>query len=75
MGCINSSPVIKVNSIKSFKKEVKKDMKLNESEDLENKVFSFSDFTIEDTDVSNSINVQSKILINAQIENNELIFL
>ena len=75
MGCINASPVIKVKSIKSFKKEVKKEMKLNESEDLENKVFSFSDFTVDDTEASNSINEQSQIFINAQIEKNELVFL
>ena len=75
MGCVNTSPVIKVKSIKSFKKEVQKDMKLNESEDLENKVFSFSDFTVEDTDVSNSVDEQSQILIDAQIKDKELIFL
>ena len=74
MGCVNTSPVIKVNSIKSFKKEVEKDTNLNESEDLANKVFSFSDFSVDDTDASNSINEQSQILIDAQIENNELIF-
>ena len=75
MGCVNTSPVIKVKSIKSFKKEVQKDMKLNESEDLENKVFSFSDFTVEDTDASNSVDEQSQILIDAQIKDKELIFL
>ena len=75
MGCVNTSPVIKVKSIKSFKKEVQKDMKLNESEDLENKVFSFSDFTVEDTETSNSLDGQSQISIDAQIENKELIFL
>ena len=74
MGCINTSPVIKVKSIKSFKKEVKKDTNLNESEDLANKVFSFSDFSVDDTDASNSVDEQSQILIDAQIENNELIF-
>ena len=74
MGCVNTSPVIKVKSIKSFKKEVKKDTNLNESEDLANKVFSFSDFSVDDTDASNSVDEQSQILIDAQIENNELIF-
>ena len=76
MGCINSGPVIKVKSIKSFKKAVKKNIKNkkeNESENLEDKVFSFSDFTI-DTDDSNSFNEQSQIKIDAHIENNELIF-
>ena len=70
MGCINNSPVIKVKSIKSFKKGIKIQ---NESEDFEDKIFSFSDFTIEENDNSNS--AQSQILIDAKIENNELIFL
>ena len=74
MGCVNTSPVIKVKSIKSFKKEVEKNTNLNESEDLANKVFSFSDFSVDDTEASNSVNEQSQILIDAQIENNELIF-
>ena len=74
MGCVNAGPVIKVKSIKSFKKKVEKDIKLNESEDLANKVYSFSDFTVENTDASNSIDNQSQILIDAQIEKNELIF-
>ena len=76
MGCVNTSPVIKVKSIKSFKKEIKKNTKQNESEeDLANKVFSFSDFTVEDTETSNSLDGQSQISIDAQIENKELIFL
>ena len=76
MGCVNTSPVIKVKSIKSFKKEIKKNTRQNESEeDLENKVFSFSDFTVEDTETSNSLDGQSQISIDAQIENKELIFL
>ena len=70
MGCINNSPVIKVKSIKSFKKGIKIQ---NESEDFEDKIFSFSDFTIEENDNSNS--AQSQILSDAKIENNELIFL
>ena len=70
MGCINNSPVIKVKSIKSFKKGIKIQ---NESEDFEDKIFSFSDFTVEENDNSNS--AQSQILIDAKIENNELIFL
>ena len=74
MGCVNTKPVIKVNSIKFFKKEIEKHIKSRESEALENKVLSFSDFTIEDFDLSNSKNEQSKILIDAHIENNELIF-
>ena len=76
MGCVNAGPVIKVKSIKSFKKEIKKNTRQNESEeDLENKVFSFSDFTVEDTETSNSLDGQSQISIDAQIENKELIFL
>ena len=76
MGCVNTSPVIKVKSIKSFKKEIKKNTRQNESEeDLANKVFSFSDFTVEDTETSNSLDGQSQISIDAQIENKELIFL
>ena len=76
MGCVNTGPVIKVKSIKSFKKVIKKNIKNkkeNESEDLDNKILSFSDFTI-DTDDSNSFNEQSQIKIDAHIENNELIF-
>ena len=74
MGCINKRPIIRVKSIRSFKKEVKKDIKQNESkDDHADKEFSFSDFTFEETENSNS--AQSQILIDAQIENNELIFL
>ena len=74
MGCINTNPVIKVKSVKSFKKKVKIDLKQDESEDLVDKIFSFSDFTIEETDDSNSVDKQSQISINARVENNELIF-
>ena len=74
MGCINTNPVIKVKSVKSFKKKVKIDLKQDESEDLADKIFSFSDFTIEETDDSNSVDKQSQISINARVENNELIF-
>ena len=75
MGCINTNTAIKVKSIKSFKKEIEKNMKQNESEVLSKKVYSFSDFTIEDSDSLNSVNRQSRILIEAEIKNNELIFL
>ena len=75
MGCINNGPVIKVKSVRSFKKKVKKDIKQDESEDFADKIFGFSDFTIEETDNSNSVDKQSQISINARVENNELIFL
>ena len=75
MGCINTSTTIKVKSIKTFKKEIEKNKKQNESELLSKKVYSFSDFTIEDSESLNSANEQSQILIDAQIKNNELIFL
>ena len=64
MGCINTSPVIKVNSINPLKNEIKKNIKYNESEDLSNKIFNFS----EDVDASNGADEQSEILIDAQIE-------
>ena len=63
MGCINTSPVIKVNSINPLKNEIKKNIKYNESEDLSNKIFNFS----EDVDASNGADEQSEILIGAQI--------
>ena len=56
MGCINTSTTIKVKSIKTFKKEIEKNIKKNESELLSKKVYSFSDFTIEDNDSLNSAN-------------------
>ena len=74
MGCINTITKIKVESIKSFKEETANNIKQNESEELSNKFFIFSDFTIEDTDDSNSSDDQSQILTNVQIKNNELIF-
>ena len=75
MGCINTNTVIRVKSVKSFKKKIKADLKQDESEDLADKIFSFSDFTIEETDDSNSVDKQSQISINARVENNELIFI
>ena len=76
MGCINTNPVIKVNSIESFKKEIKKNIKQNECEDLEDKILNFSDLIAENINTSNNIEEeQSQILIDAKIENNELIFL
>ena len=75
MGCINNGPVIKVKSVRSFKKKIKKEIKHDEIEDFADKIFGISDFTIEETDDSNSVDKQSKISINARIENNELIFL
>ena len=75
MGCINTSPVIKIKSIKSFKETIEKKIKQNKSQDPSNKVLSFSDFSLEDSVDSNSVNEQSQILIQAQIEDKELIFL
>ena len=59
MGCINTSPVIKVNSINPLKNEIKKNIKYNESEDLSNKIFNFS----EDVDASNGADEQSTSII------------
>ena len=71
MGCVNTSPVIKVKSINPFKKEIQK----NEIDNLAYKILHFSDFIAEDADVSNISDQQSQILIDAKIENNELVFL
>ena len=75
MGCINASTTIRVKSIRSFKKEITKNIIQNESEELSSNVFNFLNYTFEDSDILNSEDEQSKILINAQVENNELIFL
>ena len=75
MGCINTNQKIKVKSIKSFKEEIKRKLKQEIREDLSNKIFSFSDFVVDDDEVSKSSNEYSQILIDAQIKNNELIFL
>ena len=61
MGCINTNPVIKVKSIKSFKKKLIKQIKQNESEDNSNTELNLSDFTIENTDNSSSEDKESKI--------------
>ena len=75
MGCINKCPVVKIKSIKSFKEKIEKNIKQNESQDLSNNILSFSDFTVKDSAASISVNEQSQILIQAQIEDKELIFL
>ena len=74
MGCINSITKIKVKSIEFFQKKIEKNIKQDESEELSNKFFIFSDSTIEDTNDSNSSDDQSQILAHAQTKNNELIF-
>ena len=72
MGCVQSSKVIIVKSIKSFKKIAKHNDE--ENEDIRGKIFHFSDFEIENTENSNMFsNDQSEILINGRIENHELI--
>ena len=75
MGCINTNQKIKVKSIKSFKEKIKRNLKKEIREDLSNKIFSFSDFIVDDDEVSKSSDEYSQILIDAQIKNNELIFL
>ena len=76
MGCISSNPVIKIKSIETFKKKIKKNIKQNESEDLADKILNFSGLIIGNSNTSNnSKGKQSQILIEAKIENNELIFL
>ena len=75
MGCINTSATIKVKSIRSFKREIIRNIKENEGENIDNKDFSFSDFTIEEIDDSNSSDEKSRILFDAKVQNNELIFL
>ena len=72
MGCINSSPVIVIHSIKSFKKEAKKNLAQKKKEYPFNIVFTISD---EEDDTSHSSLEQSRIPISAKMENNELIFL
>ena len=75
MGCINTSATIKVKSIRSFKREIIRNIKENESENIDDKDFSFSDFTLEEIDDSNSSDEKSRILFDAKVQNNELIFL
>ena len=75
MGCINTSATIKVKSIRSFKREIIRNIKENEGEYIDDKDFSFSNFTIEEIDDSNSSDEKSRILFDAKVQNNELIFL
>ena len=75
MGCINTSPVIKIKSIKTFKKEIIKNILQNGGEDFSNIISRFPNFSIENEEASYTLNAQSEILIDAQIENKELIFL
>ena len=76
MGCISSNPIIKIKSIETFKKKIKKNIKQNESEDLADKILNFSGLIIGNSNTSNnSEGKQSQILIEVKIENNELIFL
>ena len=69
MGCVNSSPVVIIRSMESFKKESKKNLEHQKSKDP---YFSFSDEIEDDTSPSSQ---QSQIPIKAKMEENELIFL
>ena len=71
MGCINSSTVVIIHSMKSFKKESRKNLAKKGEDSDDNDSSSYDD--IED-DTSHS-SEQSKIPIKAKMENNELIFL
>ena len=73
MGCVNTSPEIIIHSIRSFKKETKKNLVLKKSKNPVNFDFTFA--FEEDEDTSHSSLEQSQIPIKAKIENNELIFL
>ena len=74
MGCVESSKVIVVKSMNSFKKFIKDNNE--ENEDIKDKIFRFSDFYFEDTENSHMFsNDQSDILLNGRIENNELILM
>ena len=74
MGCVESSKVIVVKSMNSFKKFIKDNNE--ENEDIRDKIFRFSDFYFEDTENSRMFsNDQSDILLNGRIENNELILM
>ena len=72
MGCVNSSPVIIIHSMETFKKESKKNLKRQNSEDSDDRDSSSSDDMEDDTSHSSE---QSQIPIKAKMEENELIFL
>ena len=72
MGCINSSPVVIIHSINSFKKEAKKNLEQKKIKNPAINVFTFAD---EDNDNFHSSLEQSQIPITAKMESNELIFL
>ena len=72
MGCVNSSPIIIVRSMETFKKESRKYLEQQKNEDLNDKDFTFSDEIEDDTSPSSQ---QSQIPIKAKMEDNELIFL
>ena len=72
MGCVNSSPIIIVRSIETFKKESRKYLEQQKSENQNDKDFTFSDEIEDDTSPSSQ---QSQIPIKAKMEDNELIFL
>ena len=71
MGCINTRPVIKISSKKSFKKEPANQLSPKKIEKHVNENFIFSDRKIEDTPHFNII--QAKESIKAKDENNEYI--
>ena len=72
MDCINSPPAVIIHSMKSFKKESRKNLALKKSEDSDDNDSSSYDDIEDDTSHSSE---QSKIPIKAKMENNELIFL
>ena len=49
MGCINTSPVIKIHPIGSLKKKLKKNLETEKGENLSYKDFAFFDDGINDT--------------------------
>ena len=73
MGCVNSSSIVIVHSMESFRKESKKYLKQEKREGPDYKNFIFADE--ENDNTSHSSLDQSQIPIKAKIENNELIFL
>ena len=72
MGCVNSSRIIIVRSMETFKKESRKYLEQQKSENQNDKDFTFSDEIEDDTSPSSQ---QSQIPIKAKMEDNELIFL
>ena len=77
MGCAYfNNRKIKVRSMNSFKRETKKNLRIENDKDSKNKIFSFADFEYDENSNSSysSSEKQSKILINGIIDKNELIF-